>query len=114
MQAHEFTHGSRDKTAPRSMRPLRPAHALIAAVSLAVCGCADHDYVRSLTYDYIDPHRLGAERRATQDMQDSCYLSGYQYARPEGPPQIVSEDGAAGRHIQVTQAFTCVGTTGGV
>jgi len=46
-------------------------------------------------------------------MQDSCYFSGYQYARPEGPPQIVSGAGTAGGRIQVTQAFTCVGTVGG-
>jgi hypothetical protein len=86
---------------------------MIAAASLAVSGCADHEHLRSLTYDYTEPHRLGAERRADQDMQDSCYFSGYQYFKPEGPPQIVSEDRAAGRHIQVTQAFYCVGTVGG-
>jgi hypothetical protein len=83
--------------------------ASIVAVSLAVCGCADHDYIRTLAYDYTDPHRVGAERKATQDMQDSCYFSGYQYARTEGPPQIVSQDG----HIQVTQSYSCVGTVGG-
>lgn len=84
--------------------------ALVAAASLAVCGCADHDYVRTYTYAFTEQHRQGAERRAVQEMQDSCYFSGYQYARPEGPPQIVS----AGGQFEATQSFTCVGTAGGV
>jgi len=92
----------------------RPMHALIAAAALALGGCADHAYLRSLTYEYTDQHRRGAEWRATLDMQDSCYLSGYQYAHPEGPPQIVSEDGPAGRQFRATQSFSCVGTVGGV
>jgi hypothetical protein len=88
-------------------------HALIAAASMAVCGCSDHEYIRTLTYDYSDPHRLAAERRASQDMQDSCYFSGYQYFRPEGPPQIVNVVGPPGAHVQATQSFSCVGTVGG-
>jgi hypothetical protein len=86
---------------------------MIAVTCLAASGCANHDDIRSLTYDYTEPNRLGAERRADQGMQDSCYFSGYQYFKTEGPPQIVSEDRPAGRHIQVTQAFYCVGTVGG-
>ena len=86
-----------------------PMQALIAAASLAVCGCAAHEDIRSVTYDYAGGRRLAAERRASQDMQDSCYFSGYQYFRPEGPPQVVS----AGARFQATQAFSCVGTVGG-
>jgi hypothetical protein len=86
----------------------------ILAAGLAVGACATHEDIRSLTYDWTGEHRVGAERSATQKMQDSCYLSGYQYFRTEGPPQIVSEAGPQGRHFQATQSFTCVGTTGGV
>jgi hypothetical protein len=112
MLAYDASQDSHIQAGVKKLAP-RLTHALVAAVSLAVCGCADHDYIRSLTYDYTDPHRLGAERRATQDMQDSCYFSGYQYARLEGPPQVVSDSGATGRHVQVTQSFSCVGTVGG-
>ncbi len=92
----------------------RPMRALIAAAAFAVCGCADHEYLRSLTYEYTDQqHRRGAEWRATLDMQDSCYFSGYQYAKPEGPPQIVNVSGPTGAHYQATQSFSCVGTVGG-
>jgi hypothetical protein len=93
--------------------PSRPIRALIVAASLAVCGCANHGYLRSLTYEYTDQRRLAAERRATQDMQDSCYFSGFQYFRPEGPPQVVSVSGPAGPQFQATQTFSCVGTNGG-
>jgi hypothetical protein len=92
---------------------VRATHALIGAASLALCGCVAHDYIRTLTYDYTDPHQLAAERRADRLMQDSCYFSGYQYFKTAGPPQIVSEDGTAGRHVQATQSFYCVGTVGG-
>jgi hypothetical protein len=91
----------------------RLTHAVIAAMSLAVGGCASHDYIRSYTYEYTEPHRLGGERRADQAMQDSCYFSGYQYFKVEGPPQIVRETGATGEVIRATQAFYCVGTVGG-
>ena len=99
----------------QSMRLLSstPMHAAIAAVSLAVCGCAGHEDIRSVTYDYTGQHRLAAERRASQDMQDSCYLSGAQYAEMVGPPKVVSADGAGGPHVSVTQAYYCVGTQGG-
>lgn len=80
---------------------------------MAACGCADHGDVRSLTYDYANGRRLAAERRATQDMQDSCYFSGYQYAEADGPPQVVSVGGTTGEQFQATQAFHCVGTVGG-
>jgi hypothetical protein len=93
--------------------PPRLVHALIGTASVAVCGCTDGEDIRTLTYDYSDPHHLAAERRASQDMQDSCYFSGYQYFRPEGPPQVVSVGGAAGAHLQATQSFSCVGTVGG-
>ena len=91
------------------LAPPGPMHALIAAASLAVCGCATHEDIRSVTYDYTGQRQLAAERRASQDMQDSCYFSGYQYFRPEGPPQVVR----TGAHVQATQAFSCVGTVGG-
>ncbi len=83
--------------------------ALIAAASLAICGCAAHEDIRSVSYDYTGGRRLAAERRANQDMQDSCYFSGYQYFRPEGSPQVVS----TGARVLATQAFSCVGTVGG-
>lgn len=89
----------------------RPA--VIAAAALALCGCAIQDDVRSITYDYTDRGRLAAERRVSQDMQDSCYLSGAQYAELVGPPQIVSKAGPAGEEFQATQSFYCVGTQGG-
>jgi hypothetical protein len=88
-------------------------HVLIAAASVAVSGCVAHEYLRSYTYEFTDQRRLAAERRASQDMQDSCYFSGFQYFKPEGPPQIVSVGGAAGAHFQATQSFYCVGTSGG-
>jgi hypothetical protein len=92
------------------MRILAPGSmpALIAAASLAAC--ADHPDVRSFTYDYAAPDRKAAEWRATLAMQDSCYASGYQWARTEGPPQVASEGGGK---VQATQAFSCVGTVGG-
>jgi hypothetical protein len=91
----------------------RLKQASIAGACLAVCGCASHDYIRSYTYEYTEPHRLGGERRADQAMQDSCYFSGYQYFKAEGPPQIERVAGAAGEVIRATQAFYCVGTVGG-
>jgi len=104
MRSDDVSHGSRHQAR---------VSALIAAVSLAVSGCVGHEYIRSYTYEYTDPHRLAGERRATQDMQDSCYFSGFQYFKVAGPPQIVSQDGTAGRRVQVTQSFYCVGTAGG-
>lgn len=91
----------------------RPMHGLIAAGSLLLSGCAGHEDLRSVTYDYDDGRRLAAERRATQEMQDSCYFSGYQYAETEGPPQVVSVSGPSGPQFRATQAFYCVGTVGG-
>jgi hypothetical protein len=85
-----------------------PIYVLIAAASLAAC--ADHPDVRSFTYDYAAPDRKVAEWRAHLAMQDSCFASGYQWARNEGPPQVAN--GEAGK-IQATQAFSCVGTVGG-
>jgi hypothetical protein len=87
--------------------------ALIAAAALAITGCVEHDYVRSYTYEYDGHNPLSGERRATQAMQDSCYASGYQYFRPEGPPQVERQAGAAGEVYKATQSFTCVGTVGG-
>lgn len=84
---------------------------LILVSALALAGCTTQEDVRSLTYDYGGQHRLAAERRAAQEMQDSCYFSGYQYAEPEGPPKILRVDG--GQRLQATQSFSCVGTAGG-
>ncbi len=94
------------------MRP-RPTRALILAASLAVCGCATHEDLRTYSYEYAGHGRLAAERRAAQDMQDSCYFSGYQRFEVAGPPQIVNDGGATDGQVRVTQSFYCVGTVGG-
>ena len=92
---------------------MAPPRVLIAFAALMVSGCVGPELPRSITYGFADHHRLAAERRATQQMQDSCYFSGYQYFRPEGPPQIVSQGDGADRRFQATQLFDCVGTVGG-
>lgn len=86
---------------------------LIAAAALAISGCSTEEYVRTYTYEYTSEHRLGAERRASQDINDACYFSGTQYPELVGPPQIVREGGADGEYFRVTQSFYCVGTRGG-
>ena len=121
MQSRAARRSSRPHTGPKDfvlkvdprLVPPRLMHALAAAASLAVSGCVTQDDTRSYTYEYTDRSRLAAERRATQDMQDSCYFSGALYFKPVGPPQIVSEGEATDRHFRATQSFYCVGTQGG-
>lgn len=98
---------------PGSRRwPFRLVHALIAAATLAVTGCATEADLRSVTYQYTDRTRLGAEQRAHQEIWDDCYFAGAQYPWLVGKPQVTSEDGATGRYFQVTQTFYCVGDRG--
>lgn len=101
---------------PKSRRRPHPPWArriLMAAASLTTVGCATQEYIRTYTYDYTEHHRLGAERRASQEINDACYFSGAQYPELVGPPQIVSEGEGAGKRFQATQSFYCVGTRGG-
>lgn len=91
----------------------RPTLALVAAASLAVCGCAIQEDLRSVSYEYTPQRRLAAERRVDQEMQDSCYLSGAQRFEEAGPPKVLAEQGPAGPQYRATQSFYCVGTQGG-
>lgn len=92
----------------------RPAIVAAAIIVVPLAGgCASQPYLRSYTYDYTPERRLAAERRAIQDMQDACYLSGALYFEREGSPEIVTAEGPAGRHLRVTQSYSCVGTQGG-
>lgn len=91
--------------------PPRARHALIAAVSLTVCGCADRGYeTHSITYEYAAPDRAAAERSARQSAQDECYIEGDTYAQLAGPPHVVS--GTTGAHVRATQYFYCIGMRG--
>lgn len=104
-------------TARSLLRPQR-AHGLIAVlVSLALAECAsgnlaDRGYtVISVTYQYTDENRLAREWRALLTAQDECYTSGFQYAQPTGPPQIISDRGMTAEH-RATRSFYCIGFRG--
>jgi hypothetical protein len=86
---------------------------VVAAVPLAVFGCASQGYrVQNVIYEYTDQDRLAAERHALQEAQDECYFAGDVYAQLVGPPQIVGVGGPAGTHFRATQSFYCIGMRG--
>src|SRR5579863_7696606 len=93
----------------RWLRPPRMVHALIAALTLVFCGCANQGYkVVSVTYQYTDQNRLNGEWRALLNAQDQCYFAGFQYAQAVGPPQIVSDDETTGER-RAMRSFYCIG-----
>ena len=102
----------------RWISPPRMTHTLIAAVLLTVSGSADAGFldrgfkVVSITYGYTDQNRMAREREALHAAQDECFLAGYEYAQPAGPPEIVSYGGLTSEPIRATKSFYCIGMRG--
>ena len=77
---------------------------IAAAMSLGLAGCATgsaSDQVVSVTYQYTGQNRSGADENALLTAQDECFLAGYQYAQPAGPPNMMGDG--------VTISFKCIG-----
>jgi hypothetical protein len=102
-------------TPMRRLSPPTMVHALIAAASLVVSGCATHYQgytVRSIAYEYADQDPAAHEQRALEAAQDECYIGGDMYAQPVGPPQIVSDGTATSAHFRATLSYYCIGMRG--
>lgn len=83
-----------------------------AALSLALAGCATGsagDHIVSVTYQYNDHNRSAADEHALLTAQSDCYLAGFEYALPAGPPNIVGDGGIMSEPPQVTVSFNCIG-----
>jgi hypothetical protein len=90
----------------------RMRKSIAATVSLALAGCASGsaaDHVVSVTYQYSDQNRSSAVEHALLTAQDDCFLAGYEYAQPAGPPNIVSDVSRTSGPSQVTMSFHCIG-----
>lgn len=63
----------------------------------------------SVTYQYGDQNHSAADEHALLSAQSDCYIEGYEYAQPAGPPNIASDGGMTSGPSQVTASFYCVG-----